>query len=304
MMPAMRTLALVVCLFACGKTSTSTPDNTGSGTGTTTTTTATDAGAAKPVATLDAGSATLASGSGDIFDQSIAKLDGLKTTMCACKDTQCATKVFDEYKAWRLDMKKAIAGKKPTKPQEDKANALDKELSRCKSNIDAGVTNIGSAGSGSGSDPFAAALVEMEGFKTKMCACTDKACADKVQEDIKTWDRLMRSKITAKPTDAQKVRGQGLENEIKECRKKAETATAGAAGAGPKIDAMLVKMGGFKDKVCACKDKPCLEAVDKEMTAWMAEAAKGLADAKPTKDQDEKADKLQADMKACASKIK
>jgi hypothetical protein len=71
-----------------------------------------------------------------------------------------------------------------------------------------------------------------------------------------------------------------------------------------KIDNMLTEMQGFRDKVCACTTKACGDTVGKEMEAWQTRVGKELADAKPTKDQDDKADRLAAEMKTCLGKLK
>jgi hypothetical protein len=288
----MRTLMIAVILVAaCGKTSTPTPDNTGSGT-------------AAGSSTGSAGSSNAGSGDASLFDTAIAELVGLKAKMCACKDSACTGKLMDEYRTWRMNMRRTIVGKKPDKVQEERANALDKELRQCRTTIEAAAT----AGSGSGSgsaigDPYDGALVELDGWKTKMCACKDKACADKVQADYGTWQRLLRTRITGKPTKLQEIRANGVDAEIKECRKKAEAATPGAPGGGDKIDAMIAKMGGFRDRVCACKDKACGETIAKEIQAWQLALAKDLADAKPTKDQDDRFDKVDNEIRACRTKL-
>lgn len=31
---------------------------------------------------------------------------------------------------------------------------------------------------------------------------------------------------------------------------------------------MITKLREFKDRACACKDKPCVDAVQKELIAW------------------------------------
>ncbi len=75
---------------------------------------------------------------------------------------------------------------------------------------------------------------------------------------------------------------------------------AGCGGGG--ADEMLGKMRGFKDKVCACKDKACVENVEKEMMEWAMKNMDKMKDIKPTKAQDEQADKIQDEMEKCKEK--
>ena len=167
----------------------------------------------------------------------------------------------------------------------------------------------GKDGSGSSAivkvtDPVEAALGELDAFKTKMCACKDKACGDKIQTEYAAWQRNMRANMVEKPNKLQEVRGNALDKEMKECRKKAETATPGASGGTSKIDNFLTQMQGYKDKICACTAKDCATKLVKEQETWLATAAKDIADAKPTKDQDDKADRLEKEMKDCVGKLK
>jgi len=62
----------------------------------------------------------------------------------------------------------------------------------------------------------------------------------------------------------------------------------------------LAKLEEFTDKICECKDKACVDKVNKEMTEWM----KANADkAKEPSDSDkEKATKIMARMMECSKK--
>jgi hypothetical protein len=293
----MRTIFLVV-LLACGKTSSPTPDNTGSATTTT-------GGTPTAVGSPAAGSAAVPAASNDSFDKAIVALEDFRTKMCACKDVPCVEKVQADFQLWRMELKKTTAGQKPTKDQDQRGNAIDRAMKECRTAVISGSRPATGAGSAPvPADPFDAALVEVEGFSKKMCACKDKACADTVQVEFATYQRALRAKLTGKPSALQDLRGKALDKEMRECRAKAEAATPGPPGGADKIDAMLAKMTALRDKLCACSDKPCLAGVEKELEVWTQGIARELADAKPTKDQDAKADKLAAEMKACKLKVK
>jgi hypothetical protein len=70
-------------------------------------------------------------------------------------------------------------------------------------------------------DRFDEVLGEMEGFKSRMCACTDKACTDDVQDAWREYRKTLRDKVgeEAKPSDAQDKRGRALEEELRTCRR-------------------------------------------------------------------------------------
>ena len=298
----MRKLMLaVVLVVACSKEGT--PVGASSGSGSAAPGSSAIAGSANAAGSASAaGSAGSAATSSEAFDKALVELESYRAKMCACTDTRCTEAVHTEFKAWRTGLKSKLIGQRPSKDQDQRGNGIDRAMRECRSKIE-GAT----AGSGTptvSGDPIEAALVELAGFKGKMCQCADKACSDKVQEEYKAWSRALRAKVAEKPNDVQKEKGNVIEKAMKECRKKVEAGTPGTPDSGGKIDAMLVKMEGFRARICACKDKACGGAVEKELETWITAAAKELADAKPSKDQDAKADKLAAEMKACSSKLK
>jgi flagellar motor switch protein FliM len=86
---------------------------------------------------------------------------------------------------------------------------------------------------------FEQALSEMSDLKDKMCACTDKACADKVQEDFRSFRKSMKDRFTkdelknlSKEDDK---KGRELQSGMDECRRKfADTSsTTGSAAPAP-----------------------------------------------------------------------
>ncbi|MEO8702482.1 MAG: hypothetical protein ABI867_20730 [Kofleriaceae bacterium] len=56
------------------------------------------------------------------------------------------------------------------------------------------------------------------------------------------------------------------------------------------IEAMIKKIGDFRDRMCKCTDKPCAEKVQEELTAWGTEIARNSGDYDP----DERPDPDQA----------
>jgi hypothetical protein len=83
------------------------------------------------------------------------------------------------------------------------------------------------AGGGGGSnDPkiaarFDTALAELKALKTKMCACADKACGEKVSAEHLAWrDGLKKELKGSKPSKDQDARGDQLDRELKDCRTK------------------------------------------------------------------------------------
>jgi hypothetical protein len=69
-------------------------------------------------------------------------------------------------------------------------------------------------------------------------------------------------------------------------------------------DKILAKMQFFKDEVCACADASCVEDVEKAMMEWAMKNMDLMTDMKPTKAQDEEADRIQDAMEACKDKLR
>jgi len=77
------------------------------------------------------------------------------------------------------------------------------------------------AASACGGDAFDDALKQFEGFKNKMCACKDAACADKVKEDWRTWRLGLKDKLKdKKPSEAQDKKGKALDDAMDACEDK------------------------------------------------------------------------------------
>jgi len=83
-------------------------------------------------------------------------------------------------------------------------------------------------------------------------------------------------------------------------------ATMGLVGAcgNSAADQILSKMESTKNKICACKDKACVEKAEGEFMEWLMKNADKLKDAeKGSKSQEEKAKKIDAEMEKCKEKI-
>jgi len=82
-------------------------------------------------------------------------------------------------------------------------------------------------------DKFDEVLGEMGSLKDKMCACTDKACVDKVQDEWKAYRKSMKDKLgkDAKPNDEQNKKGQALDDEMRKCRHKFDDAAGSGSAA-------------------------------------------------------------------------
>jgi len=76
-----------------------------------------------------------------------------------------------------------------------------------------------------------------------------------------------------------------------------------ACGSKGGIDGALDKMESFKNEACKCSDKACTDKVMENMMKYMGEAEKSMKDAKPSKAQDERADKIMDEMGKCTEKF-
>ncbi len=76
-----------------------------------------------------------------------------------------------------------------------------------------------------------------------------------------------------------------------------------ACGKKSGIDGALDKMEDYKKQVCACTTVDCATKAMEDMGKYMEGQEKAMKDVKPSKDQDERADKLGDEMSACMTKL-
>ena len=77
-------------------------------------------------------------------------------------------------------------------------------------------------------------IAKLSEIQKKMCACKDKACSEKVSEEMATWDQEQQKAAGDKPAsptgeDAEKI--EAAKDKISECLLKLELPGSGAAGA-------------------------------------------------------------------------
>jgi hypothetical protein len=70
---------------------------------------------------------------------------------------------------------------------------------------------------------------EMKDWKNKMCACTDKACAEKTMDEYRTWMKGKRE-AAKDMSDGEKQKLGAIEEDLKACRKKLRDDGADKAG--------------------------------------------------------------------------
>ena len=76
------------------------------------------------------------------------------------------------------------------------------------------------------------------------------------------------------------------------------------AGCSDKWDKAISQMDGFKDKMCACKDKACTDGVEKEVSAWESTMKDTFKkDEKPPEKLIEKGDKIEKEMRECRKAV-
>jgi hypothetical protein len=76
-----------------------------------------------------------------------------------------------------------------------------------------------------------------------------------------------------------------------------------AACGGGAAGEIMKKMKDTKAKVCACKDEACVEAVKKDVAAWMEKNESKFKDFKPSKSQMEALDKIDEEIDKCEEKF-
>ena len=81
---------------------------------------------------------------------------------------------------------------------------------------------------GCGTKEADAMLKDLRGFKDKVCACKDLACAQKTSEEMLTW--MSKQDQNTQGSESQKKEAEAIGKEIQSCMEK--LATAGTPPAG------------------------------------------------------------------------
>ena len=65
------------------------------------------------------------------------------------------------------------------------------------------------------------AIAKMKSFKNSMCACKDKACAEKVTKDMSDWQEKNASKYKDyKPSESEMKEAASISEELSKCTMK------------------------------------------------------------------------------------
>ena len=114
------------------------------------------------------------------------------------------------------------------------------------------------------------AVAKMEGFQKQMCDCKDKACADKVNEEMTKWGTEMAKTAGAakeeKPDPELAKKSADIMTKYTECMTKLMMAGAGAPPAGDKPAGDTAAPAGDKpaDMAGDKKEEPKKEEEKKE----------------------------------------
>ncbi|HWO26281.1 MAG TPA: hypothetical protein VNO30_46455 [Kofleriaceae bacterium] len=95
---------------------------------------------------------------------------------------------------------------------------------------------------------------EMQGWKDKICKCTDKTCAEKTWTEYREWTKTKRDEAKSLAKDKlEKL--EAIENEAKACRKKFRD-EPGGEGAAPTGDKPADKPADGAAPAAPPADKP------------------------------------------------
>lgn len=169
----------------------------------------------------------------------VKELTAIKDQVCACKDAACAQKLKEEFKASprRKKIKKEVKALAPE--DREKVDKVEDEIKACERKLD-----------------VADAIGAMEQFKSKMCACTDRVCVDKVTQEMIVWSKSHADDgDDLAPEDRERVTK--ISEELSRCMMKVADAGGGGGGIGETIasigggDAELAPVDGMP---AACED--------------------------------------------------
>ncbi|MBZ0237782.1 MAG: hypothetical protein K8M05_36040 [Deltaproteobacteria bacterium] len=142
-------------------------------------------------------------------------------------------------------------------------------------------------------------LVIMRGFTDEACACADHACVSGVQARMAEWaaPRLPRIQELT-PTAEENEAAEALQVRMQGCLARLAPPVMPLTGA-----VVLGQLRGFKDDICACRDKACVAGVQERMLAWAVENLEAMKGLEPTKAEGAEAELIDTELTACIERI-
>ena len=128
--------------------------------------------------------------------------------------------------------------------------------------------------------PGSEALPTLESVREEACACASQDCVDRVRAEMTIQRRHLDTTLAAAD----------------------ECLDAVGGGAPLSLDEALRALTRFKDSTCGCRDRACVESIEKELMEWAMKNLDTMKNLKPTKAQDEAANKIEDQMEECKAK--
>jgi hypothetical protein len=138
---------------------------------------------------------------------------------------------------------------------------------------------------------------KLRAYKDQMCACKDRACAEKVQEEAKAWGRTVEEEARKLPKDEQQAIDE-IDEEMQACERKLREGDAAA-----EAKAIMAKLEDYKAKMCTCADRACAARVQQDLASWFATASSRMNDMKSSPEDERKAEALMEAYGECAEKL-
>lgn len=134
------------------------------------------------------------------------------------------------------------------------------------------------------SDP----TMELSKLRDQLCACTNAACADRVQVGVKRWT-------------TQHAKQRGDQPETKELLARVALCQDNATG-DPLAREAFMALDDFRNRACACRDAACATAVQNEHSGWLRTNGVRFGEMKATPLQTEEGNRVAAETERCARK--
>lgn len=146
------------------------------------------------------------------------------------------------------------------------------------------------------------ALARMTAFKDAMCECDEAACAKRVSDEMNEWamEQARRGYKAPDLPPTVQAKARVIGEQMGACLQ----AAYGAAGAREASE-YIAKSMQFKNRLCACKDLECGEAVNRELTTWSEAFVKKLpAGSTMSAFDDRRVQMIQDQVRACMDALR
>jgi hypothetical protein len=206
-------------------------------------------------------------------DALLNKASELTDRMCRCTDMACAAAIQKEVKEFRSAQPSSDVDAQLTEAQSQRKTELSLKYENCSYAARTGppLTPEEERAVFKAEDER---LDKLSEFSDRVCKCPDKECGSAINTELMEYLKP-RPGYTGKRTEAQAQRQTEIAHKFSNCSSRLKPAPPAPLtaeeerAAAAETDITLDGMAKLAEKMCSCRDRPCIDTVDDERAAYV-----------------------------------